>query len=679
MNEAARKSLQEYAAMPFGVPTGSTQTTQNTPAWKSELDAIQKKYKVQSITPPPPSQGNGILGGLGDIWNATGGAVAGQIGAGAQNIVGGIGDVGNALNPFSGQDLGQRVAGIAGAPLKALGGVAQIATSPSAPAISAGTSALKGATQQVGGGLGRAGGGLGKIAQNILPALGNTFSGQVGSDRFGTEVLKGATDLLGGGMQAAFSPVSGTIGSLPKSIQTPISAVGNALDSIQNKAWESVGVDVNSDEGRMLKENMNNFLTLLGATPAAKGLAGRVAAPLKAPLAKAGAQAAKTLDSAIDQVMKGAGVVGKTIGRGAKTVGKVGLEGASQSMWNIPGRDMRRAMEIGDDVLKVMDDVDGYSNNVLGKLSQHMNKLEDSADASMLLRSEIKNSKTPVPIKSADISEALAKHGLEFNNGKASFTGGDARNSTLTASDVAKLNRDVMPLLREGTMTPAQFLTVRNKIGKLGKFGVEMNKRLEEATQSIYNKLNDTARPYIPGLKEIDDQLTKDIGAIQEMKSNFMRWDDATKTYKIKPSVNTDNLSNLLSARNTDKLKLLEQIEPGITKQLEALALVKKAERASEVMTGATGKRLVSSVALGLGTGNPLMGIASMIVQDPMRAMKLFAKMKPLLKQTKRKPTSSKANAGQKFSTADAAGKASGVFTQAKKYSGGLGQNQQNP
>lgn len=664
-----------------GMSPSQQQTSRN-----SQLDELAKKFNVKPLvanqkttSQPKPQQESGS-NFLGDIWNATGGAVVNQVGSGLQNIAGGLGDIGNAVNPWSGQDLGQRAAGLAGSPFKALGGVAQIATSSMAPSISAGTSAVQGASTQASGGLGRTLGGLGKIAQNVLPALGNTFSGQAGSEKFGTEVLKGATDLLGGGMQAAFSPLTGTIGSLPKSVQAPISAVGNAFDSLQNKAWESVGVDVNSEEGRMLKENMNNFLTLLGATPAAKGLAGKVASPLRAPLAKAAAQASKTLDEAINQVVKGAGVVGKTIGRGAKTVGKAGLEGGSQSLWNIPARDMLRAAELGDEVLNAADDAANYGAKVLGELDSGIQNLIKTKRETGGAYTNIRKGTDVVNVSPRKIAPALEKAGVEFSGGKFNFRGADPANSTLTASDLKLLNRDVAPLLREGNVSADQFLNIRSKLSDLSKFqqGVTKGNDLMSLARGMREQLNQGARATVKGLGELDDTMSKQITGMKEIRNEFMTKDRVTGQYKIKNNINADNIANMLSPRNADKLQLLEKMVPGVSRRLEALSLVKKAERASEVMTGATGKRLVSSVALGLGTGNPLMGIASMIVQDPMRAMKLFAKMKPLLKQTKRKSTSSKANAGKSFSTADAAGKASGVFTQAKKYSGGLGQDQQN-
>lgn len=187
--------------------------------------------------------------------------------------------------------------------------------------------------------------------------------------------------------------------------------------------------------------------------------------------------------------------------------------------------------------------------------------------------------------------------------------------------DVSKVNRfyqQWQPYFEQGQMTNNEFLTMRGKLGKIANFQDSYGKSvpLDSAAQGMYHDLNTNFRDQIPGLDDLDADFSSQKGELKELSSGILDKEGKLTDAAINKIANAGNNTR------TVFLSKLEDISPGITRRIRALAATEDIEKAegNKIGTYARAGLGPTSVIAGVATGSvPLIvsGITEAILASP--------------------------------------------------------------
>lgn len=685
MDSKAKASLQQYAAETGGGDVPG----------QASFNDLLKKHNVKPLTykPSEPTPAfnpiNAASGALGGIGNAIGGAASSLAGAavkGTGDVFNNIGNVAQAANPFSGEDLGKRAGRLGETAMNVgstlakpaigafqniaggLGDVFQGATGAgnqdlgqrfgnigkgfgritgaqtdlmAGPIGAAGKAmGLQGAAQGLGQFYGDTGQAFGQGAQKTGEAFPNIATGigklQKGDQGGWDDILrKGLFQGASGATNAVYSPIAGAMGTLPGFAKQGLGEVAKGGEYLVDESMRHVGLDPNSIQGQNVKAGLQALMDV-GSLGAGKVVGGALkSGKLGAQAAKAAeataafsGKAAETFDNLIKNSIKG-------VKTGIGNVASKGLDTASNVIWTTPSATMKRIYENGDDFLKVIDDPLTAQRNAFSRLGSSIDDAISTTKSSGKGYDTFRKSGQSAVIPTDPVLESFGKYGLEFKNGKLMPRGGKIENTTFTPEEITHLNKSLVPALPIGkTLTADQFLNLRTKLSNMSKFDMGATGRTDAVrnlVREVRGVTNDAAKNVFTGLKELDAKFSEAKGNLREMQALFMKKDPVTKQYVIKPNIQPETISNLLSPRNRAQLAKLEKSAKGITQELEMLHLAKQVEGAANITTGAGLKRVIAA-STGTGIGGPLGTIAGLWLSDPLVAAKMFARLGKMTK-----------------------------------------------
>lgn len=688
MDKKAIQSLEQYAAQTSGTTvsgkgaTGGTdlysQLGKSAPAPVNPLKAagdealgkIMKKYKTtplnQGIDIGKMAQGamgdvgkgiGDVAGNIGNVAQAANpfsgedlGQRAGRLGQTAmnaarpmidtameagQNVAGGFGDIYQGLTGAGSQDLGQRLGNVG----KGFGRITGAQTDLAAGATPIGqlgkSLGLQGAAQGSAQFYGDTGKAAGQGIQNTVGGLGNIGTGigqlQKGDQTGWDNILrKGLFQGASGASNAVFSPIAGAMGTLPEFAKQGLGQVAKGGEYLVDESMRSAGLDPNSIQGQNVKAGLQALMDV-GSLGAGKvvggalksGKLGATAAKAAEATAAFSGKAAQQFDNLIKNAVKG-------VKTGIGNVASKGLDTASNVIWTTPSATMKKIYENGDDFLKVIDDPLMAQSNAFSRLGSSIDDAISTTKSSGKGYDTFRKSGQSAVIPTNPVLESFGKFGLEFKGGKLVPKGGKIENTTFTPEEITHLNKSLVPALPIGkTLTADQFLNLRTKLSNMSKFDMGATGRTDAVrnlVREVRGVTNDAAKNVFTGLKELDAKFSEAKGNLKEMQALFMKKDPVTKQYVIKPNIQPETISNLLSPRNRGQLQKLEKTAPGITQELEMLHLAKQVEGAANITTGAGLKRVIAA-STGTGMGGPLGTIAGLWLSDPMVAAKMFARV----------------------------------------------------
>ena len=165
------------------------------------------------------------------------------------------------------------------------------------------------------------------------------------------------------------------------------------------------------------------------------------------------------------------------------------------------------------------------------------------------------------------------------------------------------------------TLTPKEFMNMRQEAAKMGKIGREIgeNKAAAYVGKQIQGELNKTVRPQIEGLKAADEASAPQINLINKVKKDLYNADGTLKDNAASKVANALNKDNLLSR--------LEEVSPGIGHKLEILKSVEDLEHSMGIKVG-TYTRSAGEL-FSIGTGNIPM-LVGLIMTHPTIAKQLL-------------------------------------------------------
>lgn len=250
--------------------------------------------------------------------------------------------------------------------------------------------------------------------------------------------------------------------------------------------------------------------------------------------------------------------------------------------------------------------------SIFESVKSGLNDLQSAYAENGKLYKGVRSGETSASVPENFIGDVLAKSGLKLENGQVVA---DTKSLTRDTGDIKALQHFVDNWEGKTNLTPDEFLNMRQDIGKIAKFGKEIGSNRGAATvaKELYAEANRTVRPQIKGLKALDESSSPQIELIKRVKKDLLTADGQYKDNAPSKIVNSLNKEGLLSR--------LEQLRPGISKQLQILKAVEDIERAKGIKVGGYTRAAVEG--FGAVTGN-IPAVIAAIITNPNIAVPLL-------------------------------------------------------
>lgn len=253
----------------------------------------------------------------------------------------------------------------------------------------------------------------------------------------------------------------------------------------------------------------------------------------------------------------------------------------------------------------------GLAGELNSSINQRLNDLSSTGKGYEPIRAD---TTTQINTPENFIPQVLQKYGLSLDGeGKVIA---DTNSITRNPSDLNAIQNFVNNWKDKATMTPNEFLNMRSDIGGIAKFGKDIGSNMDAAkvAKDLYATANDTMRPQVPNLKELDSVYAPEKQATLAMKKEFLNKDGTLKDGAAA------KIANATKPGREAVLNRLETIAPGITKRIQLMNTVEAIQKAQksgllrEGIEGATVGHFAS----------PIAGIAVAIITHPDIAIPLL-------------------------------------------------------
>lgn len=266
-------------------------------------------------------------------------------------------------------------------------------------------------------------------------------------------------------------------------------------------------------------------------------------------------------------------------------------------------------------------------DSVFNKVKTAVDKRLNDLSATGKGYEKIKNLPNEVNVSEKTVIDSLKNKGIDVTDGKIKVDlGSDIQ---LSKADIKGLE-EVMSLIGgKGTLTPKEVLNLRGRLSELAKYGEGKTNASKTVAREIRSAVDEIAKKEIPGLNKLDSKFSKEIKLMNEAKKAIFKKDGTIKPNAI------STITNLTGRGKEQLLPLMENIVPGITKDVNILKAVQDIQAAGSNKVG-TYARTAMGVGTGAIAGGPVGAIIGMIMTSPQMAVKLlraYAKYKNLPKQ----------------------------------------------
>lgn len=300
---------------------------------------------------------------------------------------------------------------------------------------------------------------------------------------------------------------------------------------------------------------------------------------IAAPITKPVAAASSALGSGISSTARYA--FGQAAGIEPKTISTVAADPASFSKENM-AQISRPAL----------------GQTIGTALTQRINDLGETGSNYEPIRA----STAPVTVDPNFLKSAIQKAaGVAVDDkGKVQTSGSAAVRDAGEVGKLQTLYNFWQPYFDSGKMSTTEFLNFRADLAKMAKYdgGIGKSAPLDATGKSVRATLNSTYRDQIPGLDTLDAQYTDQAGALKNLRKGII--DKDGNLLQGAPNA----IANSLGKGKEALAAKLEQISPGITKQVMRL-------KAAEDFESAAGNKVGTYARSTLGTGGMIAGIAT--------------------------------------------------------------------
>ncbi len=464
-----------------------------------------------------------------------------------------------------------------------------------------------------------------------------------------TEQIKHSDQSLGSKTLQILGQGFGSIGdALGASIGTTASAL--TPDGTEKKIKRKMGETVNramqtdlvkkvqKDYGEFKKENPETagnlealaniadaFSNALGGGAAVKG--GRAAVRGGKAAAKGAVELGEQgVKAGVRGTAKGASKLSKPIFTGAKKVTGVANEDLAKT-----GTSWMTGLE-KDTVDQILKHPDRFSKKamektsreqVFGKVQEALTKRKEELNETGRAYDTIRQSGQQIDLPDNFIEESLSKLGFKIDDGKITTT---TKSATREKADINALQQFYNNWRGKKTIDTDEFLNMRSDLANLAKYDRMSGKTSgsEKIAKKLRAELNEQARKVIPGLEELDREFSRERTILGKLGKDLYNRDGTLKDNAL------TKIANLTNKGKEQLAKRIEELVPGVSKEVNILKAIEDIERAKGIkvgtyLRGATGGFLASG-------GNPIVTILSAIGTSPQVAVPALRKISQIKK-----------------------------------------------
>lgn len=203
----------------------------------------------------------------------------------------------------------------------------------------------------------------------------------------------------------------------------------------------------------------------------------------------------------------------------------------------------------------------------------------------------------------------------------------DADSITRNPADINAIQNFYNNWGNKETLTPKQFLNMRSDLADLSKFDASKSPASADVGKQLYSTFNKELRPQVPGLKDLDAATSDNIKQMKQLKADLIQ-SDGEGGYRLKDGA-INKIANAAGAGKDQLLGRLENLIPGVTKQIQILKAVEDIQKASGIKVGTYTKNIIGGAGLGgaLFFHNLPLGVATIaaeIIAHPTNAVKIM-------------------------------------------------------
>lgn len=185
----------------------------------------------------------------------------------------------------------------------------------------------------------------------------------------------------------------------------------------------------------------------------------------------------------------------------------------------------------------------------------------------------------------------------------------------MSAGDKSSLQNFIDTYGGGGEYSNNAFLNARKALSDMSKYEASKTDSSAIMARGLREFFDSYGKSQIKGLKELDNSYSKQVKELKQLKSDLIIKDKTTGEYRFKDNA-MSRISNASNANNVEFLKRLENIRPGITKEIRILRAIEDIERAGGQKVGAYARGLVGGGG-GFIVGGPIGAIMGYLLTNP--------------------------------------------------------------
>lgn len=249
---------------------------------------------------------------------------------------------------------------------------------------------------------------------------------------------------------------------------------------------------------------------------------------------------------------------------------------------------------------------EALGNKVLQAIDTKIDDLSETGKAYDGIRSTQKQ----IVVPRDDLRKIIEDKGLIV--GENGITESSKLSSNLSDADISAVNKAWQLFDGIDEVTPAQVLNLRNKVDALINWKTDVTPKGAAIVKQIRGKIDEVAKKEVPDLKRIDEQYGAQITELNQLKKDYID----PKTGALKDTA-LSKIANLSNKGREQILSRLEEVLPGITKEIQGLKAFEDVTNAFGQKVGAYVKGMVAATGVfGVATGNPAL-IAAAVITNP--------------------------------------------------------------
>jgi len=256
--------------------------------------------------------------------------------------------------------------------------------------------------------------------------------------------------------------------------------------------------------------------------------------------------------------------------------------------------------------------------NLASEFGKNIDNVEQTLQDTGEAYNSIRKSNIPATVPKGFVDSVLGEFGFKVKGNKVVA---NSKSLTRNMSDLNALNNFYKNWGKKQTLTPTEYLNMRKDIAGIAKFGKEIGTNVDAQTvgTKLYERANQTIRPQIKGLKELDDQYSPQRQEFNQIKKDFLE-KDTNGEYKFKEGA-INKIANATGKGKDALLARMEEVMPGVTKKIQILKTVEDIQKAYGNKVGTYARGVIGGGSL--LTGN-IAGIIATIISNPTVAVPLL-------------------------------------------------------